>query len=127
MAGFGAYTGDEVVLKEEDRKMAATPVDKSAVIQDGYSNCTDEKTKEKLAMEYHTAMRSFNEFAFCCAGDKEEWKALLEGGPVFSLALVQTLWSANNFISGHIKDTLMFQESQPYHAKQLNKGKRFEI
>ena len=78
-------------------------------------------------MECHTTRRSFDQFVFCCAGDKEEWKALLEGGPVFSLALVQTLWSANNFIFGHIKDTLMFQESQPYHAKQLNKGKRFEI
>jgi hypothetical protein len=72
MAGLGAYTGDEVVLKEEDRKMVATLVDKSAVIQDGYSKCTDEKTKEKLAMECHTTRRSFDQGTFCCAGDKEE-------------------------------------------------------
>jgi hypothetical protein len=38
MVGFDAYKGDKVVLKEEDRKMVATLVDKSAVIQDGYSN-----------------------------------------------------------------------------------------
>jgi hypothetical protein len=41
MVEFDAYTGDKVVPKEEDRKMAAALVDKSAVIQDGYSNCTD--------------------------------------------------------------------------------------
>jgi hypothetical protein len=58
--------------------MVATLVDKSAVIQDGYSNCTDEKIKEKLAMECHTTGRSFDQFVFCCAGDKEEWNTTVE-------------------------------------------------
>jgi hypothetical protein len=72
---------------------------------------THEKIKEKLAMEYHTTRRvSFDQGTSCCAGDKEEWKATVKGGLVFSLALVQTLRSANNFISGHIKDTRVFQE-----------------
>jgi hypothetical protein len=95
MAEFDAYAVDTVLLKEEDRKMVATLVDKSAVIRDGYSKCTDEKNKKKLAMEYHTTRRSFGEFVFCCAGDKEERKAAVKGGLVFSLAEVQTLWSAN--------------------------------
>jgi hypothetical protein len=47
---FGAYTGDKVVLSDEDRKMVATLVDMSAAIQGEYSNCTDEEIKEKLAM-----------------------------------------------------------------------------
>jgi hypothetical protein len=55
-------------------------VDKSAVIQDDYSNCTDEKIKEKLAMEWHTTRLSFDQLVFCSSGDKEEWKAAVERG-----------------------------------------------
>jgi hypothetical protein len=48
--------------------------------QAGYSKCTDEDSKRKIAMEYHTSMRSFHSVAFCCAGAKEKWKGLLKGG-----------------------------------------------
>jgi hypothetical protein len=78
-------------------------------------------------MECHTTRRSFDQFVFCCAGDKKEWKTTVEGGLVFSLAKVQKLWSANKFLFSHIEDTQMFQESQPYHTKLLTKGQRFEI
>jgi hypothetical protein len=60
MAEKDAHTVDAALLKG-DRKMVATLVAESAVIQDDYSKCTNEKNKEKLAMEYHTTMRSFNE------------------------------------------------------------------
>jgi hypothetical protein len=127
MAGLGAYTAGTVVPKEGDLDKVGTLVDKSAAIQAAYSKCTDEDSKRKIAMEYHTSMRSFHEVAFCCAGVKEEWKAAVKGGLVFSLAVVQTLWSANQFPFGHIENKRMFQETQPYHPQQLKLGKRFEI
>jgi hypothetical protein len=86
MVGFGVYRGDKAVLLDEDRKMVATLVDRSAVIQDDYSNCTDEKIKEKLAMDWHTTRRSFDQFVFFSSGNKEEWKAAVERGLVISLA-----------------------------------------
>ena len=55
MCTHGAYTGDKVVLSDEDRKMVATLVDRSVVIQGAYNKCTDEESKRKLAMKYHTA------------------------------------------------------------------------
>jgi hypothetical protein len=76
-------------------------------------------------MKYHTTGRSFDQRVFCCADDFEEWKATAKGGRVFGLAEVQKLWFDNKFLFEHIEDTLMFQESQPYHSKQLNLGKRF--
>jgi hypothetical protein len=69
---------------------AGTLVDKSAEIQADYSKCTDEDSKRKIAMEYHTSMRSFHEVAFCCAGVKEEWKATVKGGLVFSPAVASS-------------------------------------
>ena len=124
---FGAYTGDKVVLSDEDREMVATLVDRSAEIQAKYSNCTDEKIKEKLAMEWHTTRRSFDQFVFCSSGDKEEWNTAVERGLVISLAKVQQLWSDKGFRFSHIEDTQMFQESQPYHSALMTKGQRFEI
>ena len=91
MVELSVYKGDKVVRKDEDRKMFATLVDRSAVIQDDYSNCTDEKTKEKLAMEWHTTRRSFDQFVFCSSSDKEEWNKTVERGLVISLAKVQRL------------------------------------
>jgi hypothetical protein len=127
VAKRGAYAVDAVLPKEEDLDRVCTLVDKSAEIQADYSKCTDEDSKRKIAMEYHTTMRSFEEGAFCSAGVKEKWKGLLEGGLVFSLAEVQTLWSTKQFLFSHIEDTRMFQEAQPYDSKQLSKGQRFEI
>ena len=76
MVEFDAYTGDKVVLKEEDLNKVGTLVEDSAAIQGAYNKCTDEESKRKLTMKYHTAMRSFNnEVVFCCArrpDDKEE-------------------------------------------------------
>jgi hypothetical protein len=47
---------------------------------------------------------------------------------VFGVAEVAKLWSDGQFLFSHIENTLMFQESQPYHPKLLLKlGKRFEI
>jgi hypothetical protein len=127
MVELSVYKGDKVVRKDEDRKMVATLVDRSAVIQDDYSNCTDEKTKEKLAMEWHTTRRSFGQFVFCSSGDKEEWNTTVERGLVISLAKVQRLWSDKEFLFSHIEDTQMFQESLPYHSTLMTKGQRFEI
>jgi hypothetical protein len=56
-------------------------------------------------MKYHTTMRSFNEVVFCCADDKEEWKASVKGGLVFSLAEVQKMWSVNKSFSLSILKT----------------------
>jgi hypothetical protein len=75
--------------------MVATLVEESAVIQGGYSKCTDEKNKEKLAMKFHTTRRSFDEGVFCCADDFEEWKATAKGGRVFGLAEFMKLWFYN--------------------------------
>jgi hypothetical protein len=128
VAGLGAYTADTALLAEEDLGEVCALVDKSAEIQAGYSKCNDEDSKRKIAMEYHTSMRSFHEVAFCSAGVKEKWKGLLKGGLlVFSLAEVQALWSTKQFLFSHIEDTRMFQEAQPYHSKLLSKGQRFEI
>ena len=88
---FDAYTGGDVVLSDDDRKMVATLVDMSAAIQGEYSNCTDEKIKEKLAMERHTTRRSFDQLVFCSSGDTKEWKTAVERGLVISLAKVQRL------------------------------------
>jgi hypothetical protein len=81
----------------------------------------------KIAMEYHTSMRSFDEGAFCCDGDEEGWQGLLKGGLVFGLAKVGKLWSTEQFLFSHIENKLMFQESQPCDSQQLKLGKRFEI
>ena len=110
---FGAYTGDDkVVLSDEDREMVATLVDRSAAIQDEYSNCTDEKIKEKLAMEWHTTRRSFDQFVFCSSGNKEEWKTTVERGLVISLAKVQRLWSDEEFLWDHIENTSMLRRQR---------------
>ena len=100
-ARFGAYTGDKVVLSDDDREMVATLVDRSAAIQDEYSNCTDEKIKEKLAMERHTTRRSFDQLVFCSPGDTKEWKTTVERGVVISLAKVQRLWSDEEFLGSY--------------------------
>jgi hypothetical protein len=71
-------------------------------------------------MKYHTTMRSFDEGAFCSADDLEEWKATVRGGLVFGLAAVHKLRFDQEFLFEHFEDTQMFQESQPYHSKQLN-------
>ena len=125
---FDAYTGDDkVVLSDEDREMVATLVDRSAEIQDEYSNCTDEKIKEKLAMERHTTRRSFDQLVFCSPGDTKEWKTTVERGLVISLAKVQRLWSDEAFLWDHLEITSMFPEALPYHSTLKNKGQRFEI
>jgi hypothetical protein len=107
MAGLGAYTAGAAVPKEEDLDKVSALVDKSTAIEGAYSKCTDEDNKRKLAMEYHTSMRSFDEVAFCCAGDKEEWKAAVNGGLVFSLAIAEVakLWFENNFLFEHTLKT----------------------
>jgi hypothetical protein len=127
MVEFDVYEGDKVVLLDVDRKMVATLVDMSAVIQDHYINCNDEKIKEKLAMERHTTRRSFDEFVFCSSVDKKEWKTTVERGLVISLAEVRRLWSDKEFRFSHIEDTQMFPESLPYHSTIMTKGHRFEI
>jgi hypothetical protein len=107
--------------------MVATLVDVSDTIQAHYSNCTDEKMKEELAMEYHTTRRSFDEGAFCRPGDLEEWKATVRGGLVFGLAAVQKLWFDEAFLWDHLEIPSMFTEALPYHSTVKNKGERFEI
>jgi hypothetical protein len=124
---FGAYTGDQVVLSGGDREMVATLVDMSAAIQGEYSNCTDEKIKEKLAMERHTTRRSSDQLVFCSSGDTKEWKTTVERGLVISLAKVWQLWSDKEFLWDHIEITSMFPEALPYHSTIMTKGHRFEI
>jgi hypothetical protein len=85
--------------------MVAALVDRSAAIRAKYSNCTDEKIKEKLAMERHTTRRSFDQHVFCRPGDTKEWKTTVERGLVISLAKVQRLWSDEEFLWDHIKNT----------------------
>jgi hypothetical protein len=63
----GAYTADTALLKEEDLDKVCALVDKSAEIQAGYSKCTDEDSKRKIVMEYHTSMRSFHEVVHSAA------------------------------------------------------------
>jgi hypothetical protein len=66
--------------------MVAALAEESALIQAGYSKCTDEKTKEKFAMKFHTTRRSFDQGTFCCPTYVEEWKVTLRrAGPVFGL------------------------------------------
>ena len=122
-----AYTGGDVVLATEDHEMVATIVDVSDTIQAHYSDCTDEKMKEELAMKYHTTRRSFDVSVFCRPGDTEEWKTTVERGLAFGLAEVQRLWSAEAFHWDHLAITSMFTEALPYHSTVKYKGERFEI
>jgi hypothetical protein len=85
--GFGAFTADAVLLKEEDPVMISKLVAKSAVIQAGYSATDDERRKRETAMWWHTTRRSFDEGAFC-EGDKEWWTAYVNKGLVFAVAEV---------------------------------------